>query len=133
MSRKGTRKGRTVALPREWFESLEAYKRGDTPGRGKSLEQLGRELGAVLGEPVPISTVHDYLRRQRGVTEELTRAFAKIAELPLPPMGAESSDPEIAEWADLGRQLKDEIPDRFRQHLAAVRELVEALKRTRLR
>lgn len=133
MARKGTRKGRTVSLPAEWFASLESYKKSGASGRGKSLEQLGRELGEVLGEPVPISTVHDYLRRQRGVTEELTRAFARITGLPLPPMGAESSDPEIAEWADLGRQLKDELPERFRQHLDAVRDLVAVLKRTRIR
>jgi hypothetical protein len=129
MTRKGARKGRTVTPPDSWFAALEEYKRTHR----KSLEALGHDLAVIFGEPVPISTVHDYLRRRKGVTEEMTIALAKVTGLPMPPLGEGSADPEIAEWADLGRQLKAEVPERFRHDLAALRDLVAALKRHRLR
>lgn len=127
MTRKGTRKGRSVSLPDDWFAAIEAHKRSER----KSLEDLGRDLALALGEPVPIpvSTVHDYLRRRRGVTEELTRAFAAATGLPLPPMGSESSDPEIAELAHLAREMKTADPELFRQQLATFRHLAAAVKR----
>lgn len=131
MSRKGTKKGRGVRVPEEWLQELREYKRRS----GKTLQQLGNELAFHMGrkEPVPVSTVHDYLQG-RIVTEELTRGFAAVAELQVPVWDDEiTTDEEIREWSQLGRELRSETPDRFRRELEALRELVTALRRHRLR
>lgn len=130
MARKGQRRTRTISVPAEWLASLERFKTG--PPR-RTLQQLGDDLGKALGlpRPVPISTVHDYLRGH-VVTEELTRAFSVISGLPLPPLETQAPlDPELREWLELGAELRAEVPERFRRQLDALRDLVLALKRHR--
>lgn len=130
MARKGTKKGRVVRVPAEWMQELLAYKKRS----GKTLQQLGVELAREMRrpEPVAVSTVHDYLQG-RVITEDLTRAFAAVAGLPVPVLAEEPVDEEIREWLQLGRELRAETPDRFRREMDALRELVTALRRHRLR
>lgn len=125
MARKGTKKGRSVTLPDAWFLALEQYKKE----RRVTFEVMGAELEPYIGEPVPISTLHGYLRRRVGVTEELTLALAALTGLEPPPLGSDSTDPDVAELADLGRQLKIAAPDLFQQQLGVMRALAAALKR----
>ena len=129
MPRKGTKKGRTLQVPSEWLEEVNAYKKAS----GKTLQQLGADLGRHLkrSTPIPTSTVHDYLVG-RVVTEELTVAFAALMGVP-PPVLVTDADPELREWLELGRALRAETPDRFQRELVALRDLVEALRRHRLR
>lgn len=127
MTRKGTKKGTSVTLPDSWFVAVDRYRRE----RAWTYKLFGAALAPFSGEPVPISTLQAYLKDRKGVTEELTIAIAHLTGLPPPPMGEQSGDPEIAAFADLGRQLKIEAPELFRQQLGTIRSLVDALKRKR--
>jgi hypothetical protein len=124
MTRKGAKKGKPVTLPDSWFADLKRYKLE----RGLNYETMGADLAAFFGEVVPVSTLHGYMHRRVGVTEELTLALAALTGLPPPPMAQASTDPEIAELVDVGRQLKAAAPELFRQQLEVLRSLVIALK-----
>lgn len=128
MTRKGTKKGRSVTLPDSWFQAVDRYRRDNE----LTYEDLGSRLAAFLGAPVPISTIHAYLKSRKGVTESLTLAIAQATGLPPPPMGAGSTDPEIDELTNLGRQLKTADPELFRQQLGVMRALA-GVKRGPLR
>lgn len=124
MTRKGAKKGRSVTLPESWFQELDSYRRS----RKLTYEKLGALLAPIVGEPVPISTIHAYLKLRKNVTEELTVAISAATGLAPPPMGVESADPEIAEIADAARAIKARDPALFRQQLGVMRALAAAVK-----
>ena len=123
------KRGRSIKVPDAWLQEVAAYKERT----GKTLEELGIELSLQmkLSAPLKPARVHEYLSG-RTVTEELTAAFAALMGVPPPVLGLED-DLEVQEWCDLGRRLKHETPDRFRQELRAIREVVEVLERHRRR
>jgi hypothetical protein len=120
-------RGKGLAVPSLWLEQVLQFKKTS----GKTYRQLGADLGVILGRPVAHATVNEYVMG-RVVTEELTNAFAQLMGVP-PPVTGSNTDLELQEWCDLGRRLKHEASERFREELAALRTAVEALEQYRHR
>ncbi len=62
-------------------------------------------------------------------SDDVTMALAKLRGVS--PPAVVGRDPEVQEWSDLGSRFKTEAPERFREELDAVREIVLALEKFR--
>lgn len=123
MTRRRTR-GHTVKVSQEWLDQVAAYK----ASTGKTLKQIGEELGVLLkaSRPVNPTSVFEYMQG-KSTTREMTEAFAMIMGVAIPDFD-DSDDPELATWTDLGKRLRAHTPDKFHRELDALRRLVEALE-----
>jgi hypothetical protein len=115
-------------VPDAWLARVRAYWEQS----GKSLETLGAELSLLLPEDKPVSPsrLHQYISGAK-TTAEMTAAFAKLMGVPQPALGIDDS--EIVAWCDVGQRLKGQAAERFREELAVLTELVEALEKHRRR
>jgi hypothetical protein len=116
------KRGRPIKVPPDWLDVVRAYK----DRSGKNLKTLGAELAALLGvrSPLPPARLSEYMNGTR-ITEEMTRAWATLMGVPMPDVAGD--DPEMRQWIEVGEQLKQHTPDKFRRELHALQELVDAL------
>ena len=119
------KRGSAVSVPESWLEQCRQWRKD----QGLTIDAAGTHLARAIRRARPFSeaTVRRYLRGAL-VTDELTRAFAKVLNMPPP---VEIEDEQHQEWYDLGVRLARADGDVFESELLRLRQLVtmaEALK-----
>ena len=115
------KRGSVIAVPDSWLEQCRIWRKKE----GLTVEATGVQLARAIRRAQPFSdaTVRRYLSGSL-VTDELTRAFAKVLGT-TPPVRIDDVDQQA--WHDLGVRLKDEEPELFKSELARLRQLVQVL------
>ena len=87
------------------------------------MEATGARLARAVkrGRPFADATVRRYLRG-RLVTDELTRAFAKVMGVSTP---VTIDDENYQEWYELGVRLNSAKPTLFEAELARLRQIAD--------
>ena len=129
-------RGNTITLDQEWLDLLHTLwhevKHGrhpSTDGQKVSLQEFGKILARKVGRRDPWSkqTLSKFLKGEQ-VTDDLVFAFSEFFGIPYPLISA--PNPDIVEWAELGRYLQKNEPasfkvlrDNARARVAAAKEL----------
>ena len=112
------KRGSVVAVPESWLEQCRQWRKEE----GLTVEAAGAHLARAIRRARPFSdaTVRRYLRGSL-VTDELTRAFAKVLGTS-PPVKLDDEDQQT--WHDLGARLKAADVEVFSTELLRLKQLV---------